>query len=277
MFELLSKNEERRLSTLFALPSPPKYYDYWAEQTVVRDARSLTSLLDTYDRTELSPSEKEAMLFIITNSLNNLLMADPAASDLWPRGSQTLRKDISRVTEIVEYWRNLSMPREDRPALSPHVLHAFPDVPILLRRIKGIEAFGHGSERDLDRMEFTFNSQLPADYRTFLLQNNGGSFEDHVFSLPALEDAAYIKSLLGFGQSPQDDLMAVNAALRDELPDRCIAIGRDEYDNFIVLCCDDANESVLYYDRTGQWPTPEGASKFLRLADSFSEFAGTIA
>ena len=125
--------------------------------------------------------------------------------------------------------------------------------------------------------------KLPADYRDFLLQWNGGDFK--AFAAIAFplkddwleDDCGYVSGLAGlFNEENGLDLRLCSNAygFRAAVPESYISIG--DYGSWDQLCIavDGADTGAIYYWQPGEpWPEEEPNTKSLRpVASSFAEF-----
>lgn len=139
------------------------------------------------------------------------------------------------------------------------------------------------TEDDVRRFEREFGHELPADYRQFLLDVNGGQAPDshsvfrirkdetilnNLFSLNALDDAS--------------DLATAQKHYSDDtrLPEGHLEIGYDSFGSRIIIPLAGPHRGEVWY-RDIENPRPEGSNPRVewfdrrdvaKIADSFREF-----
>ncbi len=276
MREYLTREGERRLQDLFNLPDLNGICQIWEAGVTANNAAHLESILNSVHLYEYSTAELESVGHLLVHSLDDELKKDRSMIRLWPRIVSFLRQNLPVHTKTISDWINLNAPRDGRPLISPHLISEFSDVPPEMPQADGLLAFGACTEADLHSLQESSGIRLPADYRLFLTNTNGGTFREAFCWLKEHDDVLTIKVLFGLHQPPEHDLMAVNRDRRKELPPKCLAIGRDEDENYLVLCDDAADGSIYYYDRVHRRDPSDTGERFIKLADSFSEFAASI-
>lgn len=96
-------------------------------------------------------------------------------------------------------------------------------------------------EMDLTTLEFAHSTQLPEDYRRFLLQWNGGT--PRRAGIPLSEGIDAIRAFYSVGAtSPMFDLSQRNVALRGIVPGNHLAIGVTQSQALLVLALGPTNE-----------------------------------
>ena len=148
------------------------------------------------------------------------------------------------------------------------------------------------TEKDVRRFEREFGHELPADYRAFLLDVNGGHAPNShcVFTLRRgkRQDESVLNSLYSLNTADEsDDLAAVQQQRLDpliKLPEGVLEIGYDGFGSAIVLpLVGEHRGQVWYYDNVDPRPTDSNPRvewfdrrDVWKLADSFAEFMGNL-
>lgn len=148
------------------------------------------------------------------------------------------------------------------------------------------------ADEEVRRFERALGRELPADYRAFLLDVNGGyAPTTHcVFTLRrgTHRDEAVLNSLYSLNAADEsDDLATVQQRRLDpliKLPDGVLEIGYDGFGSAIILpLVGEQRGEVWYYDNVD--PRPTGSNPRVewfdrrdvwRLADSFAEFMSSL-
>jgi cell wall assembly regulator SMI1 len=126
------------------------------------------------------------------------------------------------------------------------------------------------SESALRDFEATIGSELPADYREFLLQHNGGQPEDGVFSVPSW-GTSVVQEFFGLGITrPGSSIEAALESVEEVLPEGVIPIGCEP--GGVFLCID------LLGSKRGHIYLADFASsdKLYEVAPSFASFLATL-
>ena len=133
----------------------------------------------------------------------------------------------------------------------------------------------------LDSFESELNTRLPDDYREFLLEWNGGNFEEQA-ELQFLdhecgEDNAILNQLSGlFDEKNIYDLRRSSEAygFRQDVVPEYIAIGASQCENMPCISIAGDDFGWVYYWTPGEpWPPGPPSRSFLRpCASSFSAF-----
>lgn len=119
--------------------------------------------------------------------------------------------------------------------------------------------------------ENTFRFNLPKDYRNFLRQTNGGTFDGAPLKTGKLGDLL-VDCLFGLNLQDQLSLQFWNLELRSEIPEKSAIIGSDAGGGFLLLYPQDEQSNVYYYDHAYSFPTSSDEENTYLLAERFSRF-----
>ena len=129
------------------------------------------------------------------------------------------------------------------------------------------------SESDLRQLEDDVGARLPADYRAFLLEHNGGDFPFEVATTSDSSDPRYttIGYFYGINTGDSSDLLATNRLI-DHLPSGFLAIGGDSCgDQICVVGTGRQAGSIWAWDHeeehSDHWPPRDSH----RVADNFTD------
>lgn len=119
------------------------------------------------------------------------------------------------------------------------------------------------TETELARFEAKLGRRLPADYRAFLLEHNGGKPSAVFLTVPGFEDTM-VHVFCGIGT--RVDLEKRMRDLEDDLPSGWIPIGFDPGGNVYLA---NPSGAVFYFD-------DHNSKKSFRIAGSFSAFLSVL-
>ena len=115
-------------------------------------------------------------------------------------------------------------------------------------------------EVDIHALEANIGARLPEDYRTFLLDHDGGEPEDNEFAIPGADNASGVNDFMSVKQ-----IRGEIEGYGDRFPSGLIPIAFAEGGNLIFLALDDGR--VMFWDHE-----LEGGSPFFTVAASFCAF-----
>ena len=120
---------------------------------------------------------------------------------------------------------------------------------------------------------------LPADYKAFLLQQNGGRPREYEASIPEWGSTP-VARLLGVSASGRSDIAFQAKRMASLLPAGVIPVGDDPGGNYFCLDTTKAGAgSVLLWDHESSTPDEnEGETEFklYRVAPSFNAFLASL-
>lgn len=145
-----------------------------------------------------------------------------------------------------------------------------------------VSNFGQpGSETQIVAFERMVGGSLPADYRAFLLDSNGGRVSPKRFATEdgKVESMVSILFPLSGGLNDEDLLREFQGFnLAKQLPLNLISIGKDPADNRIVMSIRGKDLGVVYYWSWDEEPEPVTCSySYMRVVSwSFSDFLNRL-
>ena len=115
--------------------------------------------------------------------------------------------------------------------------------------------------------------ELPSDYTEFLIQTNGGMFEDfdHSFVVSGSEEIE-MDVLFGFHEQDSLDLLSWNNEYRRELVNQTVIIGVTLGAGLIIMSCQKEYEGVYLWDDAVELPASTEEECVYRIADNFTSF-----
>ena len=120
----------------------------------------------------------------------------------------------------------------------------------------------------LNSFELEHGITLPDDYRSFLMEHNGGKPSPAVVTIPDCSQESIIDHFLGLGRDGED-LEDWVCELQDEMPSGFLPIGFDPGGNAILL---DVNDGVIYYwDSARFFDASSDDENTYWVANSFSD------
>lgn len=110
---------------------------------------------------------------------------------------------------------------------------------------------------------------LPADYKNFLRETNGGRPPATALHVPAAKEDVLIDVLFGLGRKP--GILGWLAELRRDMPAGFIPIGKDPGGNILIMDLNLPDAGVIYYwDKAHSFQTSTADGNTYPIARSFS-------
>lgn len=134
---------------------------------------------------------------------------------------------------------------------------------------------GKASEESVATFEREIQFNLPADYRAFLRDTNGGGLQ-HALIKPRRPGELLIDCLFGFGDKDEFDLRFWLSEFKGELPEKSLIIGSDAGGGFLLLCTEEGSAGVYYYDHSYLFPTSSDDENTYFINSSFSELLSEL-
>ncbi|MGI4863586.1 MAG: SMI1/KNR4 family protein [Janthinobacterium lividum] len=134
--------------------------------------------------------------------------------------------------------------------------------------------WGKTDETTVRQFEQQLGFSLPADYRAFLLDTNGGSVSNQAFYVNDLKQDVLMDVFYGITNEEEDLTLATWLAEHgDELQEKALIIGADQGGGIILYITAGENQGVYYWDHAHFFPqsSPEEGNTYF-LADSFDDF-----
>ncbi|MGG4268084.1 SMI1/KNR4 family protein [Peribacillus simplex] len=138
-----------------------------------------------------------------------------------------------------------------------------------------ITGYGKATQEAVNNFEKFVGFEIPADYKQFLLKNNGGttSVQNSRFYVNALDTLVCLNVLYGLDlQDKELDLQKCHEEYREDLHKNCIIIGNDTCAGKILLINNEEEKGVYFWDQ-GWYSDPSGQDENIyKVAESFQSF-----
>ncbi len=136
--------------------------------------------------------------------------------------------------------------------------------------------YGHVNPVDIVEFEETNEVSLPADYKNFLLEHNGGRPEPNILSEPATD----VQWLFGMIEEPAwASLFNALDVYEGRIPAWYMPIGIDSGGNLFIMSLFEENKGIIALWWHEDEAEQNGADYFDNLtpvADSFTEFVSLL-
>ena len=131
------------------------------------------------------------------------------------------------------------------------------------------------SETDISVIENMVGGNLPEDYKSFLLSNNGGQLDDegYIYFIDPDKDEVFSKGTdLNYFLN-NDEISEYYSNLTNEnfISSKCLPIAVDSFDNVIMI---DLNTNEVLFADCSSEANPQ--FKTAKIANSFTEFINNI-
>jgi hypothetical protein len=132
------------------------------------------------------------------------------------------------------------------------------------------------SEKHIVDFETILQCKLPASYRNFLLETNGGIPLNNAFDVfsPSENLTLYTFIVSKFlGINVKDDLIKAYQLFHHELPPFFFPFAMDNFKNFMCISC--KTEEIYFWDNQSTLKKPKSIKEkplFLFVAENFDEF-----
>lgn len=120
----------------------------------------------------------------------------------------------------------------------------------------------------LTELEQQIGCVLPDDYRSFLIQHNGGEPERQILYVSGCNSDILIHYFLGIGR-PRGDIQKWLAELDDDLNDTFLPIAFDPGGNALLM--DKSSGKIYYWDSARHSPYSSDKNNAFEVANSFSD------
>lgn len=145
--------------------------------------------------------------------------------------------------------------------------------------MKNFTSWGQNEETTVTQFEQQLGFELPTDYRSFLLQNNGGSFKKQVFFVDELKQDIMLGVLYGITNGKSVDLTIASwmDEYGDELQENALIIGADPGGGMLLYITAGEDRGIYYWDHAhffSQSSEEEGNTYF--VAPSFAAFCNLL-
>ena len=146
-----------------------------------------------------------------------------------------------------------------------------------------LDKFGFANNGEILMLENEFEVVLPEDYKSFLLQENGGRNTAYRYKnlvrIPQVSEEINIDVMFGVSTNVKNgDIKQWTSEYQDDLFPNSIIIGDTIQHGFIVfwLSKDDNAGIYYYYDDTYEFASSTDDMNTYFLANSFSEFLNMV-
>lgn len=137
-----------------------------------------------------------------------------------------------------------------------------------------IKSFGTTNLEDIEKVEKELGFKLPQDYKTFLLDTNGGINSNYElsFRIKELNDNIVIDVIFGIDVDENANILSVTKSLAGEMHPNSILIGDSIQHGFIVMICTGANKGIYYWDESYIYDISNDECNMYKIANDFREF-----
>lgn len=145
-----------------------------------------------------------------------------------------------------------------------------------------LDKFGFANNGEILMLENEFEVVLPEDYKSFLLQENGGRNTAYRYKnlvrIPQVSEEINIDVMFGVSTNVKNgDIKQWTSEYQDDLFPNSIIIGDTIQHGFIVFwLSNDDNAGIYYYDDTYEFASSTDDMNTYFLANSFSEFLNMV-
>lgn len=145
-----------------------------------------------------------------------------------------------------------------------------------------LDKFGFANNGEILMLENEFEVVLPEDYKSFLLQENGGRNTAYRYKnlvrIPQVSEEINIDVMFGVSTNVKNgDIKQWTSEYQDDLFPNSIIIGDTIQHGFIVFWLSkDDNAGIYYYDDTYEFALSTDNMNTYFLANSFSEFLNMV-
>jgi SMI1 / KNR4 family protein len=145
-----------------------------------------------------------------------------------------------------------------------------------------LDKFGFANNGEILMLENEFEVVLPEDYKSFLLQENGGRNTAYRYKnlvrIPQVSEEINIDVMFGVSTNVKNgDIKQWTSEYQDDLFPNSIIIGDTIQHGFIVFWLSkDDNAGIYYYDDTYEFASSTDNMNTYFLANSFSEFLNMV-
>jgi len=134
--------------------------------------------------------------------------------------------------------------------------------------------FGITNEEKIKKYEELINMELPISYKKFLIETNGGSFEDmeHKFYVSELREEFIIDVMFGLNQDRNIDLEFWFNEYKDDLIECTAIIGDSLGTGLIVMIMAEDMKGIFLWDHCFELETSTEDNCIYKIADDFESF-----
>jgi len=147
-----------------------------------------------------------------------------------------------------------------------------------MTEILNSQEFGPASEEQIRALEHELGVHLPSDYRSFLLETNGGIPSPERFAVPGLGEEMTVETFFGLHDGPTHTSLRHHMREWKALLPDCLPIGYEQGGNPLCLKLrgDGAGEVRLWDLQADELLGKVSPATFYLLGRSFREFWGSL-
>ena len=142
-------------------------------------------------------------------------------------------------------------------------------------KMGNITGYGKATQEAVNNFEQQVGFEIPADYKQFLLEFNGGTttVQNGKFYVEALDTLVSLDVLYGLDiDNEQLDLQKLHEEHKEGLHTNCIIIGNDTCAGKILLIDNDDEQGIYFWDQ-GWYADPSSQDENIyKVAESFQSF-----
>ncbi|UYZ64659.1 SMI1/KNR4 family protein [Hymenobacter weizhouensis] len=144
--------------------------------------------------------------------------------------------------------------------------------------MKTFVSWGKNEESAISELEQQLGFSLPADYRSFLIENNGGRVDDDRFFVEGL--GQHVMMDVFYGVTHRNRALTLSYWAKDygdELQEKTVIIGTDPGGGMITYITSGEDKGVYYWDHAHffEESTEEDGNTYY-VADSFADFCAKL-
>jgi hypothetical protein len=141
-----------------------------------------------------------------------------------------------------------------------------------------IESWGENSEQDIKELEQQIGFALPADYRQFLLDNNGGEVTNQTFFVRHLDQEVLMDVFYGITSRYSRSLTLIFwlKKYKGEIGESELVIGRDPGGHKLLYVTAGTDKGVYYWDTNHFFAQSSEQGNAYFVADDFTAFCQAL-
>ncbi len=135
------------------------------------------------------------------------------------------------------------------------------------------ESYKKGTLQKVIELEKKLNINLPDDYKSFLIKENGMDIYDACFCVQDLEQEFSMGNLFGIDiEEGLADIEKVYQEYGEDLPEDSLFIGTDAGNRFIILVMEQENRGIWLYDDSYSIEQSSDDENTYFICETFTEF-----
>ncbi len=137
------------------------------------------------------------------------------------------------------------------------------------------------AENEIDQAATRLGIKLPADYRSFLLNQNGGKPSPNEFQMQisSPNNKGILTRLFGICKDDRYDLESVAKRYQGRVPKYLLAIGQDPGGNLICLAVSGVNANKIFFwehEEEAEEGEPPTEKNLTLIANNFASFVAQL-